>query len=130
MKGKHLLSFILVLAINAMAFGQKNEDFSPEDKAKKMTEKMADKLELSPEQKTAVYEANLKMINEMIKQKEMMKAAKEAHKAQMAEILDETQQKQLKKMNKQRAKRKRIHKERVHHRRKTKDAEEAQEGKN
>lgn len=121
MRAKHFLSLILVLAINVLAFGQKGEKLSPEEKAKKMTEKMADKLELNPEQKKAVYEVNLKMVQERIAQKEKAKASKKTYRDSLEGILDEAQKAKLKNKKERGRKHKAKCKEkckRSHHKRK------------
>ena len=59
---KKLLTISLMLAFSAMTFaqdGSAKQKKSPEDVAKRKTEKLAAQLELSDEQKEKVYELNL-----------------------------------------------------------------------
>jgi hypothetical protein len=56
---KHILTFILFVAIATTGFAQKASQKSPEERAKAATETMVKDLTLTPEQKTIIYEASL-----------------------------------------------------------------------
>lgn len=67
---------------------QQKAHHTPEEKATKMTEKMAENLDLTDDQKEAVYNANLEMARTM---EEDRKAARKSREAQLKEILSEEQ---------------------------------------
>lgn len=75
------------------AIAQRGGDHTPEERAKMRTERMAEELNLSAEQKEAVYAANL----ETAKANEADRAeAMKANNAKLKEILTEEQYSQLK----------------------------------
>ena len=77
------------------AFAQKDGRPSPEEKAKMMTDRMAENLELTSEQKEAVYSANLKMTQKM---EESRKKALDENQKQLKKILSEEQYQQMEEM--------------------------------
>lgn len=113
----------MVIAISTLSFGQKTKEFDPEKKAKMVTEKMAEKLDLTEDQQKAVYEANLKMLQEKEAIHQQMKASKKAHKAELAKVLSEEQ---IAKIEKREGRRKKSYKKRFE-KRKDRKKEKAKE---
>ena len=82
---KYLLP-VALLSISLSVNAQKSQDkvvLTPEVKAKKMTERMTKELNLTENQKTAVYELSLKNIQEKRALKAKMKAERERRKVAM-----------------------------------------------
>ena len=77
---KLMIALVSVLLMTTNVFAQKQQRLSIEEKAKKQTERMAEKLSLIDEQKLKVEAINLKYAQ---KQNEMMKSAKEEREAKM-----------------------------------------------
>lgn len=92
---KKLAAVVLGLLISIGAFAQNKErpmrDISPEKRAEKMTERMDEKLTLTEEQKTAVYEANLTMVKESTESKENREEVVAQHDAALKKTLSEAQ---------------------------------------
>lgn len=120
---KNIFTLILIVAINTLSFGQRQKEFDPEKKAKALTEKMTEKLELSEDQAKAVYNANLKMLQEKEALHEQMKAQKEAHKEALAKVLDKEQMAKIEKKMERKGK---AHKKRFK-KRKNRKSEKAKE---
>ncbi|WP_073095675.1 DUF4890 domain-containing protein [Cyclobacterium lianum] len=98
-----ITALMLITLVQVNAQREPDRDWSPEAMAEKMTERMAEKLELDEEQKKAIYAAHLeqalKRKNEMEERKaamasrrEEMKAEREAHATKINEILTPEQQ--------------------------------------
>ena len=87
---KTLLAMALTLGLGLVAYSQPADksQHTPEERAEKMTERMAHHLELTEDQKNAVYEANFQLASA---QKEDRKANMEKHDANLKEILNEEQ---------------------------------------
>lgn len=113
----------MVIAISTLSFGQKPKEFDPEKKAKMITEKMAKKLDLTEDQQKAVYEANLKMLQEKEAIHKQMKASKKVHKEALAKVLNEEQ---MAKVEKKEGRRKKSRKKRFE-KRKDRKQEKAKE---
>ncbi len=92
---KFLLSLLLVAAIGSGAWAQEKEkrgqQKNPEEMATKMTDKMADKLGLTEEQRQQVYESHLALVSTKKANREEMKEAAEQHDNRMKDILTEEQ---------------------------------------
>ncbi len=94
---KTIAALVLACIFNLQAMAQPKQGGSPEQRATQMTEQMTENLGLTADQKEAVYIANLEMANTM---KENRKAAHDAHKAKMKEILTDEQYAKLEEMQK------------------------------
>jgi periplasmic protein CpxP/Spy len=99
---KLILSAILFVGLTATAFSQeqpKRELKSPEERAQKMTDVLAQKLALTDDQKAKVYQINLERAQAMTKMhaekktmdKAEMKAQMEASETKMLGVLNESQ---------------------------------------
>lgn len=103
---KKLLTITLMLAFSAMTFaqdGSTKQKKTPEDIAKRKTEKLAAQLDLSDEQKDKVYELNLSAVKDKQElnatykdkpdadRKEASDAARKDYTASLKEILTEPQ---------------------------------------
>lgn len=97
---------MLVGIFSLPAIAQQGGNHSPEEKATMMTNKMAENLDLTGEQKEAVYAANLEMAQKM--ESTRLEAYKE-NQAKLKEILTEDQYKKMQETRSQR------HKEMKHH---------------
>ena len=91
------LSFLMVLP----ALGQEANDpeRTPEKRAEKITERMSKNLNLTEDQKAAVYNANLKRVSA---EKEQRSTTLERYDADMKEILSEEQYEKWRTMRKER----------------------------
>jgi len=99
---KKIIATLFLAGIFALpAMGQNQQERSPEQKATKMTEKMAENLDLTADQKEAAYKANLEMARSM---KEDRAEAHKAHQAKMKEILTDEQYAKMEQMQKERRK--------------------------
>lgn len=116
MKVKHILSLILLVAFNTMALAQTEEkkEVNPEKRAQKLTEKMIKHLELSEDQKKAVYEANLKLVHKKIEQKAQMKAIRDSYSTEMKAVLTPEQYEKLEKKLKHKTREGRKHSRHKH----------------
>lgn len=87
---KTLFALAIMAVFSLTSFAQNATDTKrpAEQKAKKMTERMAENLNLTEDQKTAVYEANFQMASA---KEENSKGNMEKHDANMREILTEEQ---------------------------------------
>lgn len=96
---KKIIAALMLSGVFAMpAMAQRGGDHTPEERAKMRTERMAENLNLSGEQKEAVYAANL----ELAKTTDADRAeAMKANDAKMKEILTEEQYAQLKSRRKE-----------------------------
>jgi len=91
---KKVIVAIMMAGMFALpAFAQHKEHHTPEERATKMTKKMAESLELTGDQKEAVYSANLEMARTM---DEDRKAAQKTHRENLKEILTDEQYAKLK----------------------------------
>ncbi len=102
------MSVLLAMGLSFAGMAQKKER-DPEEHAKKMTEKLAKKLELSEGQKTAVYEAHLELAKANKELKDERKAARQKFEATLKETLSEEQLKQLKAMREEMKEKRRAH---------------------
>lgn len=98
---KTIAALFLAGIFSLPAMAQGNKERTPEQKATIMTEKMAENLELTSDQKESVYQANLEMATSM---KEDRASAHKAHQAKMKEILTEEQYAKMEKMRDERRK--------------------------
>lgn len=91
------LSFLMVLPV----LGQEanNPERTPEKRAEKMTERMTKNLQLTEDQKTAVYNANLKKASA---EREQRRTTLERYDADMRQILSEEQYEKWRTMRKER----------------------------
>lgn len=99
---KHALLVVAMLAFGIQGALAQNTDKTerrPEAKAEKMTEMMTEKLELTDDQKTAVYEANLKLVSS---ERDQRQALLDQHQADMRKILSEEQYEQWETARKER----------------------------
>ncbi len=103
------LTLSLIFSLTGMAQHPDSPERTAEDKAEKMTERMAEHLALTDDQKVAIYEANVKMISAA---REDRKAHFDQYKADLRGILSEEQFEKWKAMHKDKA----HSKERAHHR--------------
>lgn len=111
MKKLMMIATIFSLTL-ASAFGQRDlerKNISPEQRAERSTERLAEKLNLSEEQKKQVYELNLQTAEarkaQMEARRTELEQNREAHQAKMEVILNPEQQKkwnELKESNRQR----------------------------
>ena len=114
MRLKFLMSLLLIAAINFKVSAQDAEKKSPEFRAQKMTEKMAEKLELNEQQKEAMYKLNLEMVQKKMEEQKRHKEQRAAYLKEVEKVLDETQYTQFKKHLERKVKEK--HKMKKHHR--------------
>ncbi len=84
------LALMASFSISALAQGAPDTEHTPEQRAEKMTEKMAEHLNLTEDQKAAVYEANFQMAST---KDEDRKSNMEKHDANLKNILTEEQYK-------------------------------------
>jgi len=89
---KLILAALAVFVLASPAWSQReHKQHNPEKMAQKMTDKMAEKLDLTEDQKTKVLEANTEYANAMKDSREEMKALKEAHREKLKGILTDEQ---------------------------------------
>lgn len=98
---KKTIAAILMAGIFSLPAIAQHQERTPEQKARVMTEKMAENLELTSDQKESVYQANLEMANSM---KESRASAHTAHQAKMKEILSDEQYAKMEQLQKERRK--------------------------
>lgn len=111
MKTKILMPLALILGLSFAGMAQEREHktHTPEERAKKMTEKMTEKLSLTNEQKTAVYEANLAMAKESEEARAQRKETIKAHDDAMKKALTEKQYETYKNLRKEQREKHREH---------------------
>lgn len=91
---KKLLIIAIIFSLSLSAFaqrGQNREKSTPEQRAEKMTGRMAEQLDLNEEQKKEIYKINLqnaqKRQEEMEARREAMKSLNESQKEQIGAVL-------------------------------------------
>ncbi len=82
------LALVATFSLSAFAQGAPDKEHTPEQRAEKMTERMAKQLDLTEDQKTAVYDANFQMASS---KEENRKSNMDKHDANMKVILTEEQ---------------------------------------
>lgn len=94
-------AFLVFTSLGVTAQQQSKTPPSPEERAQRMTERMAEKLGLSEEQKKQIYEVNLENAAKRQTEMEAQKAERQAKQAEMKaqeekinQILTEEQRKQ------------------------------------
>ena len=83
-----MLALMATFSLSAFAQSAPDTERTPEQRAEKMTERMAKNLSLTEDQKTAVYEANYQLASA---DKENQKSNMEKHDVTIKEILTEEQ---------------------------------------
>ncbi len=98
---KTMMIGAMSLLMTIPAFAQKDVERAqnPEERAERMTARMAENLELRDDQRAAVYEANLEMV---MKARENRQEAREEYQAKLADILDEEQMAKAEEMGEKR----------------------------
>jgi periplasmic protein CpxP/Spy len=85
---KKLTMIAVMLLISFTGFAQRGQGpaQNPEERAKKMTERLAETLELSAEQKEAIYAINLENASKRQAQVEVRQQEREEQRARMSEV--------------------------------------------
>ena len=106
---KLILSAIFLLGISASGFSQernKRDQFSPEERAQKMTDMLDNRLSLSADQKSKIYRINLDRAKEMgkfegqrgTKDLSKRKATYQANEEKILRVLNKNQKESYKKL--------------------------------
>ena len=87
------IALALFLGFGAVAQDKSHKDKTPEEKARMMTEKMQEKLDLTKDQYNKVYQLNLETAKQMQQMREQRNEDKEANRAQMKQFRAEREAK-------------------------------------